>query len=225
MDAQTAALGEHQQLGIEEPVTVLDLGHQVPGDIGSHRLEAALSIAEADSEREAEQPVVCAGDHLALDAAAHPGTLRQPGSDRHVAVAAEQRSHQRQESVQVGGEVDVHVGDHRGPAAQPGGGQGTATSPLLEAQVADSAQLGRQPQAGLRGRVGAGVVGDGDQGGEWEVVIQVVAQPAHARLQVTFLVVDGDHDLHQLADARGGCRSAHAPEVRGLASGPPPSRL
>src|SRR5207237_4742573 len=45
-DLQAVVLGEQQELGVEEPVLVLDLREQPAGDVGPHRLEAALRVAE-----------------------------------------------------------------------------------------------------------------------------------------------------------------------------------
>ncbi|SKS43436.1 Uncharacterised protein [Mycobacteroides abscessus subsp. massiliense] len=48
VDAQTDPLGEHQQLSVEEPLLVLDQRQQLARDIGTDRLEAALSVGEPD---------------------------------------------------------------------------------------------------------------------------------------------------------------------------------
>ena len=82
---------------------------QPPRGVGADRLEAALGVAEAGAEGAAQQQVVAARDHLALRAAQHACPGRQPGADREVGVTAEQRSHQRQQGVQVRRQVDVHV--------------------------------------------------------------------------------------------------------------------
>ena len=51
VDAQAVVLGQQEQLGVEEPPVVLDLGQQPPGHVGADRLEAALRVAEAGARR------------------------------------------------------------------------------------------------------------------------------------------------------------------------------
>ena len=46
VDAQPGALGEHQQLGVEEPGLVLDQRQQLAGGVGPDRLETALGVGE-----------------------------------------------------------------------------------------------------------------------------------------------------------------------------------
>ena len=46
VDAQPGALGEDEQLGVEEPAGVLDERQQLAGDVGADRLEAALGVGE-----------------------------------------------------------------------------------------------------------------------------------------------------------------------------------
>ena len=62
VDPQAAALGQHQQFGVEEPPGVGDVGQQLPGDIGADRLESALRIGEARRECGFQDQVVTAGD-------------------------------------------------------------------------------------------------------------------------------------------------------------------
>ena len=47
VDPQAAALREDQQLGVEEPPGVGDVGQQSLGDVRADRLEAALRVGEA----------------------------------------------------------------------------------------------------------------------------------------------------------------------------------
>ena len=53
VDAQTAAFGEHQQLGVEEPSGVGDVGQQPARDVGADGLESALGVGEASRQRRA----------------------------------------------------------------------------------------------------------------------------------------------------------------------------
>jgi hypothetical protein len=195
VDAQAGALGEHQQLGVEEPGLVLDAGEERLDRRRPPRLEAALRVGEAAAQPELEEVVVGAGDQLALRAADHPRAARQPGADRQVRVAGDQRRDQRQQRLEPGREVDVHVGEDVGVAARPDPPQRPAASLLGEAHVGDRVELGGEPFADRRGAVLAGVVGDHDAEGVGEGPGAVVMQAADTALQGGLLVVDGDRDL------------------------------
>ena len=97
----------------------------------------------------------------------------QPGADRDVAVAGQQRGDQRQQRVQVGGQVDVHVGDHprrRWPTRRAAArGRGPSRRGARRATPGSS----RPARWRRPGAVGAGVVGDRDRGREREVRRQV----------------------------------------------------
>ena len=114
VDAQPGPLGQHQQLGVEEPAGVPGQRQQQPRLVGPDRLEAALRVGEARAQGGVQQHVVAPGDQLAARPADHPGAAGQPGADGQVAVPGQQRRHQRQQRVQVGGQVHVHVGQHVG---------------------------------------------------------------------------------------------------------------
>ena len=79
VDPQPGALGQHQQLGVEEPAGVLDQRQQPAGDVGADRLEAALGVGEPGCQRAAQQQVVAAGDELPLGAADDPATRGPAG--------------------------------------------------------------------------------------------------------------------------------------------------
>jgi len=111
VDAQSGALGNHEQLGVEKPVAVLDLGQKTARNIRAQGLEAALRVPEANAQAEPEQHVVGAADQLALHAAGNPRTGRQTAADGHLAVSRQYRRNQRQQRAEVRGEVHVHVGD------------------------------------------------------------------------------------------------------------------
>ena len=135
VDAQPAALGQHQQLGVEEPAGVLDQRQQPVRHVGPDGLEAALGVGEPGGQRAAQQQVVAAGDELALGPADHPGGRRQPGADGQVGVPGDERGDQRQQRGQVGRQVDVAVGEHlrvRGRPrlrAAPGRGPSAGSAP------------------------------------------------------------------------------------------------
>ena len=44
VDSQPLALGEHEQLGVEEPPVILDIRQQPPGQVPANGLEAALRV-------------------------------------------------------------------------------------------------------------------------------------------------------------------------------------
>jgi hypothetical protein len=120
-------------------------------------------------------------------------------------VARHQGRDQRQQRLQAGRQVDVHVGDHVGVAGLPDLPEGPAAALLGQVDGAHlSEPLGQSPGQ-QPGAVAAGVVGDGDAEGEREAVRQVAVEAPDAGLQDVLLVVDGDHDLDQVA-ARPGRR-------------------
>src|SRR5207302_8962969 len=73
-DAEAVALGQQEQLGVEEPAVVLHLGKQSAGHDSPDRLEAALGVAEATAEHHVQQSVVAARQELPAEAPVHPGT-------------------------------------------------------------------------------------------------------------------------------------------------------
>src|SRR5919201_7050166 len=97
VDAQAALLRKMEKLRVEEPVLVLDRGKQRLDRLAATGLEAALGIAHASAQAEAQQEVVGARDQLALEGALHARAVDQARSDREVAVSAQQRRHQRQQ--------------------------------------------------------------------------------------------------------------------------------
>jgi hypothetical protein len=110
-------------------------------------------------------------------------------------VTGEQRCDQRQQRVQVGGQVDVHVGEHVGGALGPDLLQRTAATGLLEPDDPHAGQLDGQQRADLVGGVRASVVGDADLGREREGGVQELTQPPDIRTEVVLLVLDGYDDL------------------------------
>src|SRR5919201_4392642 len=128
VDAQAALLRKMEKLRVEEPVLVLDRGKQRLDRLAATGLEAALSVAHAAAEAEAQQEVVRALDELALDGALHARAVHQARANRKVAVAAEERRDQGEERVEAGGEVDVHVREHVGLALGPCGAQRAAAA-------------------------------------------------------------------------------------------------
>ena len=194
------ALGEHEQLGVEEPAVVADVGEQAPGRGRRHGLEAALRVGEARAQHGAQQAVVGARDELALGAAHDARRARQARADGEVAVAREQRRHERQQAAQVGRQVDVHVAEHARVAARPGLAQGEPAALAIEAQDLDAGQLVRERRGDGGRRVRARVVGDDDPPGERQLGAQEAVQPADAALERGLLVEDGHDDLDARRD-------------------------
>src|SRR5919204_4030294 len=95
VDAQVALLRKMEKLRVEEPVLVLDRGEQGLDRLAATGLEAALSVGHASAEAEAQQEVVRARDELALERALHARAVHETRADREIAVAAEERCHQR----------------------------------------------------------------------------------------------------------------------------------
>ena len=193
-DPQSAALGQHEQLGVEEPVVVVDVRQQRAGAYGAHGLEAALRVGESSTQRCAQQDVVAAGDHLAPRATHDTGRARQPAADRDVAVSRHERCDERQQRGQISGQVDVHIRDDRSRTCRPHRVQRSAAALCVEVHDADIGQFGGESVGAKQCCVGACVVGDRDLRAEREVA-QVVVQAAHARHQVFLLVVHGNDDL------------------------------
>jgi hypothetical protein len=96
-----------------------------------------------------------------------PRASREPTAS---SLAREQRSHQRQQGVQVSRQVDVHVGHHVGVADRPGGTQRASAALLVEMDHADSGELGRQSNRDAERGVRAGTVGDRDARGERKAI-------------------------------------------------------
>ena len=147
VDAQAVALGEQQQLGVEEPAVVDHRGHQPAGDIGTHRLEPALRVAHPGGHDRAQDQVVGARDEFALRRAGDGRRRREAATDRHVGVARHQRRDERQQRVEIGGEVDVHVGDDGRVVGAPRRAQRAAATLAVEVQ---GAHAGRARRRGSR---------------------------------------------------------------------------
>ena len=203
VDAQAAALGEHQQLGVEEPAVVAHLSSRPSSDVAANGLEAALGVGEARPQRRVQQAVVGARDELAVRPAHDARAVRQARPDREVGVPGEQRRDQRQQPAQVGREVDVHVADHAGVAGRPCRPQRAAAPLALQPQQLDAGQLVAQPRGDRRRRVRGPVVGDDDAPREREAGRKEAVQAPDAALERGLLVVDGDDDVDLGAGGRG----------------------
>ena len=196
MDAQPGPFRQHQQFGVEEPALVLDQRQQLPGLVGPDRLEPALRVGELGPQGGSQQQVVAARDDLALGTADHPRSPRQPGADGDVAVPGQQRRDQGEESVQVGGQVHVHVREHLGVRRRPDLVQRPAAAGDVEVDGAYLGVLGFERARGRPGPVGAPVVRDRDAGAEGKGAAQVLDQPRDARLEVVLLVLDRHDDVY-----------------------------
>ncbi len=149
VDAQPGPFGQDQQLGVEEPAAVLHHRQQPLGHLPPDRLEPALGVAEPGGEGGAQDEVVGARDELPLRPAYHPRTPGEPGADGQVGVAGDQRGDQREEGVEVGGEVDVHIGEDGCVGGRPDRTERPPAPLLLQPHRPHPAQLRRE-----RGRHG-----------------------------------------------------------------------
>jgi hypothetical protein len=78
VDPQSRALGDGQQLGVEEPLLVLHQRQQLAGGVAANCLEPALGVAEPDPQGSAQEQVVGPRDELALEAALHASRPGEP---------------------------------------------------------------------------------------------------------------------------------------------------
>ena len=129
-----------------------------------------------------EQPDRCAGHGTApwLTASGSGGgsarRRRTPGDRsaariprchrRQVRVPTGQGRDQREQSVEAGGEVHVHVRHDVCVAGAPDRAQGESTALAVQVDDADTGQLVREATGGGQGFVGARVVGDSDPPGK-----------------------------------------------------------
>src|SRR5207245_4658535 len=114
-----------------------------PGSVGAHRLETALGIANPGPQHDVQEDVVAARNHLALEPARDTRTGRQAASDRDVAVPRNERGDKGEECIEVGGEIDIHVGHDRRVAPEPGMTNRPAASLLAKMLGANAWQLER----------------------------------------------------------------------------------
>jgi hypothetical protein len=207
VDPEPGTLGDREQLGVEEPLLVVHERQQLPCRVAADRLEAALGVAEPDPQRPTQDQVVAAGDQLALHPALDPRRARQPRPDREIGVAADQRGDQRQQGVEVGRQVDVHVDEDVAVGPAPRLLERTTTTLLGEVLDPDLRVLVAQPARDDRGAIGGGVVGDRDPEAPGQV-LEGGQHPVHRRRELGLLVVHRDHHVEDWCDGRGrGLRS------------------
>ena len=217
-DTQAEPLRDDQKLGVEEPLIVLDERQDALDRISPQRLEAALGVTETTAQRHAEDEVVGARDEFALGTAHHTGAAGQTRTDGHVAMAGQQRRHERQQRLERRRQVHVHVGDDGGAAGRPGLAKGEAPALAVKMQGRHARQGVAQGGGHRISVVGAGVVDDGDDGAEREGLVEEGAQGDDALDQLRRFVVDGDDDLDVDGSVAGihvhlgggqGCHALH----------------
>jgi hypothetical protein len=195
---------QHQHLGVEEPAGVLHQRQQSLSHIAANRLETTLRIGESGGQRTAQDQVVAPADELAFRTAHHPRRPRQPSTDRQVGVTRDERRDERQQRVEIGRQIDVHVREYRCVRRRPDRVQRPAAALLLQPDIRHlverRGQLGRHFGSG----VGRGVVRDRDPEGVREVPAEERLQPSHARRQVQLFVVDGDDYVNGRYAVRAG---------------------
>ena len=151
------------------------------------------------------------------------GLVDESHSDRDGAVTGHDRRDERQEALEVRGEVDVHVGDDVGVARPPRLAERPAASLFLEAHVPDRFVACGEASTDDRRVVGARVVGDRHRERERELPQQVAEQHADVLRERRRLVVARDDDLdrlplrvHRLRAKRRGLSAAFPVAVRVL---------
>lgn len=140
--------------------------------------------------------------------------LAPPRTDRQVGMPRDQRGDEREQGGEVGGQVDVAVGENPGVRGSPYGAQGPTPALLRHPARRHRRQLAGEPGRDEWGGVGAGVVGDGDPERVRKMVEKVGVQPADGALEVALLVVDGDDDVEHRGDGLGGRRAGGRDQVR-----------
>ncbi len=68
-DPMPGFLRQHQQFRIEEPTSILHVGHESPDDLPPHSLESTLGIGETRPEEQLYQKIVAARQRFPLQAA------------------------------------------------------------------------------------------------------------------------------------------------------------
>src|SRR5579863_10540030 len=141
VDPQATAFCHHEKLRVEEPSVVLDERDQLARSLGPESFEAALRVRKVVAQGRSQDEVVHPRDELALWSPYHSRTWRKPRTDSHVAVACEERGHERQEGVEIGREVDIHICDDRSAALEPCLSQRAAPAFLLEVERTHAVEL------------------------------------------------------------------------------------
>ena len=144
-------------------------------------------------------------------------TRGRAAADRQVRVPRQQRRDQREQGVEVRGQVHVHVHQDLGPRGRPDLLEGTAPALLLQEHHPHLVVLVGEPVRHQGRAVGAGVVGDRDAEGVRQPG-QVLVDPRDRPGEVHLLVVDRDHHVErgcvrvrerQAAGSRLGGGGAH----------------
>ena len=184
-------------------------GQQPLGDLTADGLESTLGVGEVRRQGRLQDQVVAARDELPLRAAHDPRRPVQPGADRHVGVPGDQRRHQRSKRGEVGGQVDVHVGQHRGIRRRPHRVQRASAALLLQSHDADTRQrrrpVRRRSWASSSTLALSAMVMRAEIG---KVLVEVAVQPAHRTGEGDLFVVHRHHHVEHrhTQDARHGGR-------------------
>ena len=196
VDPQPAPLGEHEQLGVEEPAVVAHVVQQLASGVAAHGLEAALRVGEARAQHGVQQAVVgCARSARAWGrgrrARRAPAACRSRGRCGRTAAARRAAA-----GAQVGREVDVHVGDDVAPVAgRPRRAQRAPAALAVEAQDATprSRRASARAIAGVASVLALSAITIRQLNGN--AVVEEAVQAADAPLERGLLVVDRDDDV------------------------------
>ncbi len=140
---------------------------------------------------------------------------REARSDRDVRVPRDEGGDEREERVEIGREIDVHVSDDLGVARAPRLPQRASPTLAVEVDRVHTVELAGQLDGLRPGAVRGSVVDDRDAPREREAGGQVRVQSADAGSERGFLVEHRNDDVHHGRDRRkrDGTRDA-AGEVR-----------
>ena len=142
---------------------------------------------------------------LALRVAGHVRAGRQPGADRDIGVARDERRHEREQRVEVGREVDVHVRDDVGVTRTPRGSAARSRGPCDRGGGrgrAGSSRSRSSARARCRSVDALSTIVIRHENGKSAAQIRVEA--TDARTERPLLVVDRDHDV-EYTSARRAC--------------------
>ncbi len=182
VDAQAGPLGQHQQLGVEEPAAVLDQRQQLPRAVGADRLEPALGVGEAGAQRRAQEQVVASARSAPASCRARPAS-RAPGGCRSRRRCARSAAARPAAAARSGRSTGRRPCRRRRSRRSRSHTVRSARPRPFSVEV-DGAHV-RQPAGERRGdrprRVGAGVVGDRDPERDRQRRRAVVVQPLDAR--------------------------------------------
>ncbi len=129
-------------------------------------------------------------------------------------MAGNQGSEQGRQCGQIGGQVNVHIGQHRRRGLKPHLAQGVAPALFGEVDHLYFAQFPRHAFGGPQSAVCAGVVRHSDPERVREGAAQVAVQPPEALFQIPLFVVDRDSHIQHGGGSPGVDGGTQGPACR-----------